>query len=196
MSDDNPVTIDVFEAGRELAGSRGGRLVVVLGYSDRRTNGLHPICAARLETAARVAEGARAVVLSGWARGRVATPEAELMLRAWAGPEVPLVCDPHSRVTAENAAHAVALANELCVDRVVVVTSTWHRRRARMLFQALLRGSGARLELEVAAGPSSRLLVGRELVSVPLVPAQLLIARRGRRPATARDAGGGEARGA
>ena len=101
------------------------------------------------------------------------------MLRAWAGPRRPLVSDPHSRITAENAAHAAALARALRVQEVVVVTSRWHRLRTWLLFRAVLRGSGARLEIEAASGPSSLRLVLRELVSLPLVPLQLVLVAGG-----------------
>ncbi len=83
--------------------------MAVLGYSRRRGDGLHPICAARLEAAERVADGAVAVLLSGWARRPTSRSEAELMAAAWAGPEVPLLADGDARSTLGNA-RAVAAA--------------------------------------------------------------------------------------
>jgi len=102
------------------------RVVAVLGYSGRRGDGLHPICALRLRHAERLSRGASAVVLSGWARRPKGRSEAELMLAAWSGPEVPLLCDTTARSTAENAAVAAKALRKLDADEVVVVTSWWH----------------------------------------------------------------------
>jgi uncharacterized SAM-binding protein YcdF (DUF218 family) len=176
--------LDVFDAARELHLAPGAALVAVLGYSDRRNGGLHPICAARLAAATHAAEGADAVVFSGWSRRRGgARSEAELMVAAWDGPDCPLVSDPHARVTAENAAHVGDLARALSAAEVRVVTSSLHRFRAGLLFRAALRGSGARLSLHAAPGPRSLRFALRELIALPLVPLQLaLVARRTSRP--------------
>jgi uncharacterized SAM-binding protein YcdF (DUF218 family) len=152
------------------------RLVAVLGYSDRRTQGLHPVCAARLERAAAEAESASVVVLSGSARGRERVPEAELMRRAWRGPEATVLSDPRARTTAGNAASVAAIAERIEASEVVVVTSGWHAPRARALFRAQLRGSGIRLSFAPAAGPRPlRALVG-EAVRWPLVVPQIALA--------------------
>jgi uncharacterized SAM-binding protein YcdF (DUF218 family) len=143
-----------------------GRVVGVLGYSRRRTGDLHPICADRLAHAQGLAEGARAVVLSGYS-------EAEAMRSAWSGPDVPLICDSEARSTAQNVANIAATARELGVQEVVVVTSPWHRRRARLLAGTALRDSGIRLSVETARGPRSRLLLARELACWALLPLQL-----------------------
>jgi DUF218 domain len=156
------------------------RLVVVLGYSDGRSEELHPICAARLEAAAALAPGADAVVLSGWSRRSGALAEAELMRRAWAGPEVPLHCEPDARITAENAAHVARLARELGATEVVVVTSWWHRLRAWLLFRAVLRG--VRVSVAPVGGLWSPRLLVRELLSLPLAPVQLALAKGRARP--------------
>ena len=63
----------------------GGRLIAVFGYSDRTTDALHPICAARLERAMRESQAGDVVLLSGWARWRKPISEAELMACAWNG---------------------------------------------------------------------------------------------------------------
>ena len=65
----------------------------MLGYSGWRHRSLHPVCAARLEAGERAAEGADAVLLSGWARTPGRETEAALMLAAWRGPDVPLLAD-------------------------------------------------------------------------------------------------------
>jgi len=155
-----------------------GRLVAVLGYSERRENGLHPVCAARLERALAEAEGASAVVLSGWSRRRGRLPEAELMAGAWRGSGASVVCDPFARTTAENAARVATLAREVGADEVVVVTSGWHAPRARLLFRAALGGTGVRISVAAASGPRPLRLRLGELVRWPLVPLQLALARR------------------
>lgn len=177
--------IDVFDAPSQLHLAPGAPLVAVLGYSDRRNGDLHPICAARLAAAREAADGAGAIVFSGWSRRRgAAQSEAELMVAAWDGPACPLVADPHARITAENAAHIGTLARALSVEEVRVVTSSLHRFRAGLLFRAALRGSGARLSLRTSPGPRSVRFAVRELLALPLVPFQLaLVVRRGGNPA-------------
>jgi uncharacterized SAM-binding protein YcdF (DUF218 family) len=150
---------------------RGGRVVAVLGYSHRRNGRLHAICADRLAHAQRLAEGAQAVVLSGWS-------EAEVMRSAWTGPDVLLVCDTEARSTAANAANIAAAARELGAQELVVVTSPWHRTRARILVGAALRGSGIRFSIETAEGPQPSWVLARELVCLALLPLQLWRARR------------------
>ena len=159
--------------------SSARRLIVVLGYSDGRRRELHPIGAARLEFAAGLAEEGDAVLLSGWSRRPGRLPEAELMRRAWPGPEAVLLSDPDARHTAQNAANAAVHARELGADEVVVVTSTWHRARARALFRSLLPD----VELTVVGAPtpgSARNYV-REVAVFPLVPFQVRTARRASR---------------
>ena len=152
------------------------RLVVVLGYSAGNGDGLHPICAARLAHAAGVVADGDAVLLSGSSRRPALLAEAELMRRAWAGLECELLCDLDARVTAENAANAALHARELAVRDVVVVTSWWHRFRARVLFRALL--PGLRISVASARTPWSPRLLLRELAVFPLVPVQVRLARR------------------
>ena len=90
------------------------------------------------------------MLLSGWSRRPGRLPEAELMRRAWPGPEAVLLSDPDARHTAQNAANAAVHARELGADEVVVVTSTWHRARARALFRSLLPD----VELTVVGAPT------------------------------------------
>ena len=151
------------------------RVVAVFGYSRRRTGRLHAICADRLAHAQGIAEGTRAVVFSGFS-------EAEAMREAWTGPDVLLVCDPEARHTADNAANVAAVARELGAKELVVVTSPWHERRARILVGTALRGSDIRFSVETAEGPRPLWLLGRELVCFALLPFQLRRARRGGQP--------------
>jgi len=147
------------------------RVVAVLGYSRRRDRQLHRICAERLAHAQGLAEGARAVVLSG-------TPEAELMRAAWTGPEVELICDPDARSTAQNAWNVAATARALDAKELVVVTSRWHQARVRLLLGTALRGTGIRLSVESPPGAPSPLLFARELACFALLPFQLTRSRR------------------
>jgi len=166
----------------EHVGPGGGRVLAVLGYSDGRGARLHPICAERLAHAERLAPGARAIILSGWAR-RSGSPESELMRAAWAGPAVRLICDPEARSTSGNAVNIAAAVRALGAEELVVVTSPWHRPRAHVLLRAAMRGSGVRFS--VVAGGRSRppLLIAREVVCLALLPFQL--ARLGTRKASA-----------
>jgi uncharacterized SAM-binding protein YcdF (DUF218 family) len=153
----------------------GGTIVVVLGYSERRSEGLHPICAARVEAAAGLAHGDRTVVLSGWSRRPGRAAEAELMRQAWAACPKAVICDEEARVTAETAAYVAALAKSLGVREVVAVTSWWHRPRTALLFRSLL--PDVRVEVVGARTPWSAKLLLRELGALPLVPFQLALAR-------------------
>ena len=152
------------------------RLVAVLGYSDWRHRSLHPVCAARLEAGERAAEGADAVLLSGWARTRGHETEAALMVAAWRGPDVPLLADD-ARTTVGNARAVAATARELGADEVVVVTSSWHRLRARMLLRAAL-GPDVKLELVSPTTTHRPLQLGREAACIAFLPVQLRAVKR------------------
>ena len=144
------------------------KLIAVFGYSTGRGGALHPICADRLRAAEHAAAGADAVLLSGWSRRRHRPSEAALMRDAWRGPAVPLLADGDARTTAGNARALARAARELGADEVVVVTSSWHARRARLLARAAL---GPRVMLKVATPARTRPphLVARELAC--LLPA-------------------------
>jgi uncharacterized SAM-binding protein YcdF (DUF218 family) len=148
------------------------RVVAVLGYSGRRGGALHPVCAQRLAHAQGVAEGAGALVFSGWARRGADSGEAELMHSAWQGPEAPIVCDTTARNTAQNAAGIARIARALDADDVVLVTSRWHAPRAALLLRSALRGSGIRVTTSTPGDlPAARLLL-RELVCLVGAPYQ------------------------
>ena len=139
------------------------RLVAVLGYSAGREAGLHAVCARRLAHAESLVDGESAVVLSG---------EAELMREAWRGPAVELVCDPHARNTAGNAAGIAAVAKELGASQVVVVTSRWHAPRAALLLRAALRGTGIEVTTSTSADPPRARVLVRELACLAVAPFQ------------------------
>lgn len=161
-----------------MSGAPVARVVAVLGYSDGRSEGLHRICASRLERAALEARPEDLVVLSGWARRQGRLSEAELMLRAWPGSADRVVCDSDARTTAQNAAHVVALVRSLAAGEVLIVTSRWHARRAATFFRLLLRGTRVRVRTTFPDEPWSARRLARELVRWPLVPIQARRARR------------------
>lgn len=149
------------------------RLVAVLGYSGPRTEGLDPICEARLRHAETLA--ADAVVFSGRAKNRAG--EAELMRAAWGGPDVPIFAESTARSTAENAAEIAAVARRLGADEVVLVTSPWHERRARLLVRAALRGSGIDVRSSAPRVVTDPRLLAREAACLAVLPYHLLRAR-------------------
>ena len=148
------------------------KLVAVLGYSRRRGEGLHPVCADRLAAAESTADGVDAVLLSGWSRRPGRASEASLMQAAWRGPNVPLLDDGDARTTVGNARAVAAAAKAIEATEVVVVTSSWHRRRAGSLVRAAL-GPDVRLELVSPDRPAPLHLVGRELVCLLALRFQL-----------------------
>jgi uncharacterized SAM-binding protein YcdF (DUF218 family) len=156
------------------------RVVAVLGYSRGGDRALHPICAGRVAHAERVASGARAVVLSGWARRHAPAGEAELMREAWSREDVPVVLDRSAQSTVGNAVAVARVARDLGAGELVVVTSRWHARRARALVRAALAGSGIQVSVSSPHDGSHPLLALRELACATAVPVQ---ARRIRRAA-------------
>jgi hypothetical protein len=138
------------------------RLVAVLGYSTWRGAGLHPICASRLVVAEGVAAEADAVLLSGWSRRRHRPSEAELMRGAWRGAHVQLLADGDARTTAGNARAVAAAAKQLGADEIVLVTSSWHARRARLLVRAAV-GPDVALKVVTPTRTRPAHLIGREL---------------------------------
>jgi uncharacterized SAM-binding protein YcdF (DUF218 family) len=156
------------------------RVVVVLGFSGRRGDDLHPVCAARVRRAGELATADDVVLLSGWARVRGRGSEAELMRRAWRGPAASVVLDDGARHTAENAVHAARVAGELGAAEVLVVTSRWHAPRAALLFRWYLRGTGVAVRVASARGPLAAGPVAREAAVWPLVPAQIARTPTGR----------------
>ena len=154
------------------------RLIAVLGYSSRRDRELHAICLARLEHAAGEARVGDAVVLSGGRHRSLGRPEAEAMHDAWTGPADAVLLEDAALTTAENAAHVRALALELGVEEVVVVTSSWHGRRATALFRRAFRGTGVTVSAAPARTASSASLLLREAACFVALPVQLRRAGR------------------
>ena len=153
------------------------RLIAVFGYSDGSGDGLHEICARRLRRAERETLVDDVVLLTGWARGRSAPSEAELMARSWTKPCRRLLVDSGARSTYANVAAAASVAREVGAQRVVLVTSGWHARRAAALLRAALRGSGVTVELATTDERPSLRAGLRELVCSALVPVVAVAAR-------------------
>lgn len=156
------------------------RLVAVLGYSDRRSHGLHPVCEARLARAQREARSADAVLLSGWARHRTHTPEAELMARAWTSPVKRVLLDRDARSTIGNVVGVARAARRVGADEVVLVTSGWHGRRASALARAALFGSGTKVKLATTQERATRGARMRELACWTVLPVLAVVAARTR----------------
>jgi DUF218 domain len=145
------------------------RLVAVLGYSPRRANGLHDICAQRLRHAESL--DADAVLLSG---------EAEHMQPQWSGRDVPLLTDGDARNTRQNAAGIAEAARRLDATEVVVVTSRWHAFRARVLVRSVL--PGVHVSSSSPPGRPPVTLLAREAACLAMLPYQLAALKRaGRR---------------
>src|SRR5262249_46280613 len=155
----------------------GSRLIAVCGYSDGRGNGLHAICERRLRRAEREARGGDVVLLSGWARGLDAAPEAELMALSGNGPWRRLYVDRSARPTPGNVAAAAALARSVKAQEVILVTSAWHARRAGALLRSALSGTGARIEVATTDERPTLVIRLREAVCWAGVPVSALRAR-------------------
>jgi hypothetical protein len=170
----------------------GPRLIAVCGYSEAAGEELHEICARRLRRAEREARPDDVVLLTGWARGRSAASEAELMARSWTSRCRRLVVDSESRSTLANVAVASALAREVGARHVVLVTSGWHAGRASALLRAALRGSGSTIGLAATDEPPSARARARELVCWAFVPlARHHLGRRARLARDSRDVSAG-----
>jgi uncharacterized SAM-binding protein YcdF (DUF218 family) len=149
------------------------RLVAVLGYSARGTGELHPICSGRLARALLEAGPHDAVLLSGWG-------EAEAMARSWPDRQPPVILDAHARSTLGNAVAVARAARALGIQDVVVVTSSWHGRRAGALVRAALRGTATTVRVAPADDHGSVRARFRELVCWLFVPLQAGLAARSR----------------
>jgi uncharacterized SAM-binding protein YcdF (DUF218 family) len=156
------------------------RLVAVLGFSDRQTAGLHPVCAARLSLAEREARADDIVLFSGWARGRAQASEADLMASAWNAPARARIVDRGARTTLGNAVAVARLARRLGADEVVLVTSSWHAPRASWLLRAALLGTGTSVRVATCVEPAARAHRLRELAAWTFVPVLAVLAARTR----------------
>jgi len=156
------------------------RLVAVLGYSDRGAPELHHVCAARLARAELEASADDVVLFSGWDRRRGTRAEADLMAQSWRTPVKARIVDRGARTTLGNAIGVGRATRRLEADEVVLVTSSWHGRRAGFLVRASLLGSGATLRVVRTDEPTTPRHSFRELVAWVAVPVLALVAARTR----------------
>jgi uncharacterized SAM-binding protein YcdF (DUF218 family) len=112
-------------------------------------------------------------VLSGRGRARGGS-EAALMAAAWRGETIDLVPETESQSTVGNAQAVARYVAEVGADEVVVITSSWHRPRAALLFRAALRGSGARLRVLASERTWPLGPVLREVACLIVLPVQLV----------------------
>ena len=158
-----------------------GRLIAVLGYSDRAVADLHPVCAARLARAAVEARPDDVVLFSGWTRRpRERRAEAELMAHAWDAPVRTQLVDRGARTTFGNAVAVARATRELGLNEVVLVTSSWHARRAAALVRAALAGSGTPVHVVTTDETTTPRRGIHELASWTVVPLLALFAARTR----------------
>ncbi len=116
------------------------------------------------------------VLLSGWARRRARAPEAELMARAWTAPARRIVLDRNARSTIGNALGVARAARRLGVDEVVLVTSSWHGRRASALVRAALFGARTKVTLATSTERATLAARMREVACWSLLPLLALAA--------------------
>ncbi len=165
-----------------MTAARGVRLVAVLGYSGSERNGLHEICSARLRRAEQESRNEDVLLLSGWARRRRTLSEAELMAGDWRGRSSSVLLDRTARSTLANAVGVARVAHTLGAPEVVLVTSSWHGRRARSLLQAALGDTPVTVTLAATDETGSARARLREVACWTVVPLQNLLAgARGRR---------------
>lgn len=155
----------------------GSRLVAVLGYSNARDSELHEICAMRLQRAEQEARDGDVVLLSGWARGRSGASEADLMARSWGGRPSRILLDRGARSTLGNVLGAATAARTLAAREVVLVTSSWHGRRAAALLRAALHGSSSTVSLALTDEPTPIRERLREAACWVIVPVQGALVR-------------------
>jgi uncharacterized SAM-binding protein YcdF (DUF218 family) len=152
--------------------------VAVLGYSNGSGTGeLHAICEARLRRAEREARTDDIVLLSGWARRGSAASEAELMARRWSGSGARILLDRNARSTVGNILSTAAAARAVNAREVVLVTSSWHGRRAAALLRTALAESGPTVALALTDEPPPARARVRELLCWLVFPLQSAVAR-------------------
>jgi uncharacterized SAM-binding protein YcdF (DUF218 family) len=155
--------------------------IVVPGHGGAEDDSTHRIsdrCRQLVNEAGRVAAALdpEVVVLTGWSSSG-GVSEAEQMKDAWSGPAVELLVEPTARSTAENASRSLSLLVERGIRAAVVVCAPVHLLRAWLLFGRLYRERGVDVRFHLAFVRPSFRAVAWELAALPLVPAQLRLAR-------------------
>ncbi len=99
------------------------------------------------------------------------------MVRGWTGRFGKILLDSAARTTYGNVLGAAAAARAIYAREVVLVTSGWHGRRAAILMRAASRQRVVLATTDERGTARARL---RELVCWPLLPLQVVLARRSR----------------
>lgn len=147
--------------------------IVVLGGAvrgPRAPQRPHPdlgAAADRVWHAARLHRAGKAplLLLSGGSAHEGEAPEAQSMrqfLRELGVPDSAMLLEPGSVTTAQNAAWSARLLRARHIDKVLLVTSALHMRRARALFE--------REGIQVVAAPTDFEVVDRPLRLLDVVP--------------------------
>ena len=102
------------------------------------------------------------------------------MARAWAIPVRAGLVDRGARSTLGNALAVGRAARRVRADDVLVVTSTWHGRRAALLARAALRGTGTTIRVATTGKGATPARRARELVAWVFVPVLVIVAARTR----------------
>jgi uncharacterized SAM-binding protein YcdF (DUF218 family) len=147
------------------------RAVVVPGHGHTARDGVRrisPRCLGLVREAETLL--ADVVVFSG-------RNEAEQMRDAWRGPDVELVVEPTARTTVENATRTLPLLLERGVSEAVVVCAPTHVVRVALFFGRIYGARSIDVHLHTARLPVTPRAIAWELAALPLVPAQLRIAR-------------------
>lgn len=98
------------------------------------------------------------------------------MAGGWSAPAREQLIDRRARTTFGNAIAVARAARRLDADEVVLVTSSWHARRAGVLARAALVGSGSELRVVVADERPPPARRAREAASWLAVPVLAVIA--------------------
>ena len=102
------------------------------------------------------------------------------MAQSWSTPVRARIVDRSARTTLGNAIGVGRATRRLEADEVVLVTSSWHARRAGVLVRASLLGSGATLTVVRTYEPTTPRHGLRELAAWVAVPVLALVAARNR----------------
>jgi uncharacterized SAM-binding protein YcdF (DUF218 family) len=102
------------------------------------------------------------------------------MAARWTAPARARLVDRGARTTLGNAIAVARAARWVGAEEVVLVTSSWHARRASALVRASLNGSGARLRVVATDEPTAPRRGMRELAAWMIVPVLALVAARSR----------------
>jgi len=102
------------------------------------------------------------------------------MARAWTSPVQRVILDRNARSTIGNALAVACAARRVGADEVVLVTSSWHGRRASALARAALFGSETKVKLATTHERATGAARLRELACWTLLPVLAFVAARTR----------------